>query len=183
MSNIISHIKSVAAEFVLDQQIKKLKRNKRVINLDEAKTVGIVYNVSDQKVFKTIKILVKELTTQKRQVMAMGFVNRNSIPNYCIAANSGYYFNQRDLNWYGGPKNDYVKEFINKEFDILIDLNMDDEYVLRYISGLSRSKFKVGSYSKTHEKYFDMMIDFISASKIEEFIEQVLYYLLMLNRK
>lgn len=183
MANILSHIKSYTGEFVLDQRIKKLKRNKRVINLNEAKAVGIVYNVSDQRVFNTIKGLVKELTTQKRQVMAIGYVDRNSIPNYCIAANSGYYFNQRDLNWYGGPKNDYIKEFINKEFDILIDLNLYDEYALRYISGLSRSKFKVGSYSKTHEKYFDMMIDFKSVSKIEEFIEQVLYYLLVLNRK
>lgn len=182
MANIASYIKSYVGELVLNQRLKRLRRDKRVINLNEAKTVGIVYNVSDQKVFNTIKILVKELTTQKRQVMAIGFVNRKSIPNYCIAANSGYYFNQRDINWFGGPKNDYIKEFINKEFDILIDLNVDDEYVLRHISGLSRSKFKVGSYSKIHEKYFDLMIDF-NSSKIEEFIEQVLYYLLVLNRK
>ncbi|MEZ5196278.1 MAG: hypothetical protein R2764_07755 [Bacteroidales bacterium] len=79
MANILSYIKTVTGEFVLDRRLKKLKRNKKAINLNEAKTVGIVYIVSIRKVFNVIKVLVKELTTQKRQVMAMGFVNRNSI--------------------------------------------------------------------------------------------------------
>ena len=111
--------------------------------------------------------------------MALGFVNRKSIPNYCIAANSGYHFNLKDLNWYGAPKNDYIHEFINKEFDILIDLSLDDVFVFKYISGLSRSKFKVGRHNDNYLDCFDLMIKMEPTATLEAFIEQVVHYLVV----
>jgi len=160
-----------------------LQRNRKLVNLNEAKSVVIVYTVINQDLFRKIKTLVKELTTRNRQVMALGFVNRNSIPNYCVAANSGYYFDIRDLNWYGAPKNNYIKEVIKKEFDILIDLTMEDEFVTQFISGLSRSKFKVARYSKKHELHYDLMISLQNNSNVDELIDQVVHYLLVLKEK
>ncbi len=183
MASIITKIKQSSGEFFFKQKLNTLSRKKRLINLNEAKSITIVYNVTSQTAFRTVKTLVKDLTTKQRQVMALGFINRKSIPNYCVAANSGYYFNLRDLNWYGGPKNDYLKEFIRKDFDILIDLTMEDVFILKYISGLSRSKLKVGRYSKIHENYFDVMINLDKSSSIDDFIEHVLHYLLILKRK
>ena len=183
MVKILNNIKQSVGEFIFNRKLKNLKRYKKLINLNEARSIGIVYNVNSQTIFNKVKKLTKELTTRQRQVMPIGFVNRRSIPNYCIAPNSGYYFNQRDLNWYGGPRNDYVKEFINKEFDILIDLNMENEYILRYISGLSKSKLKVGSYSKINENYFDFMIKTDKSLSIDIFMEHALHYLLILKSK
>ena len=151
MSSVVLHMKERVGKFLFKSRLKQLKRKKQLVNLNQARTICIAYNVTSQAAFRTVKTMVKELTTKQRQVMALGFINRKSIPNYCVAANSGYYFNLRDLNWYGGPKNDYIKELINKEFDILIDLTLEDVFVLQYVSGLSRSKLKVGRYSKTHE--------------------------------
>ena len=183
MTSIITKIKQNAGEFLLKQKLSSVSRKKKLTNLNEAKSITIVYNVTSQTTFRTVKTLVKDLSTKQRQVMALGFINRKSIPNYCVAANSGYYFNLRDLNWYGGPKNDYLKEFIRKEFDILIDLTMEDVYILKYITGLSKAKLKVGRYSKKHENYFDLMINLKESSTMEDFIEHVLHYLLILKRK
>ncbi|MBN2174605.1 MAG: hypothetical protein JW731_10760 [Bacteroidales bacterium] len=181
MTSKLSNIKSSIGRYVFERKLNHLTRNKRLINLNDAKSVVIVYNVINQDLFTQIKLLVKELTTRNRQVMALGFVNRNSIPNYCVAANSGYYFDLKDLNWFGAPKNDYIKEFIKKEFDILIDLTLEDNFVTQFIAGLSRSKFKVGRYSPNHEQYYDLMIDIKKNSTIEEFIENVIHYLLVLK--
>lgn len=183
MSSVVTNMKESVGKFLFKNRLKQLRRRKQLVNLNQAKTICIAYNVTSQAAFRTVKTMVKELTTKQRQVMALGFINRKSIPNYCVAANSGYYFNQRDLNWYGGPKNDYIKELINKEFDILIDLTLEDVFVLQYVTGLSRSKLKVGRYSKTHENYFDLMISLKKTATLEEFIDHVLHYLIILKSK
>ncbi len=181
MSGIIENIKRSVANYVLNKKLGKLKRDKKLVNLHNAGTIGILYNVSSQTTFQIVKTLVKELTSRQRQVMALGFVNRKSIPNYCIAANSGYHFNLRDLNWYGAPKNDYIHEFINKEFDILIDLSLDDVFVFKYISGLSRSKFKVGRHNDNYLDCFDLMIKMEPNVSLDALIEQVIHYLAIIK--
>ena len=70
-----------------------------------------------------------------------------------------------------------------KEFDILIDLTLEDVFVLQYVTGLSRSKLKVGRYSKIHENYFDLMISLKGSTTMEEYIDHVLHYLLILKQK
>jgi hypothetical protein len=179
MAGFFDNIKRSIANYVLNKKLGKLKREKKLVNLHHAVNIGILYNVTSQTTFQIVKTLVKDLTTRQRQVMALGFVNRKSIPNYCIAANSGYHFNLRDLNWYGAPKNDYIHEFINKEFDILIDLSLDDVFVFNYISGLSRSKFKVGRHNDNYLDCFDLMIKMEPNASLEAFIEQVVHYLVI----
>ncbi len=183
MSSLVAHMKENVGRFLFKSRLMQVRRKKQLVNLHEAKTICIVYSVTSQEAFRTVKTMVKDLTTKQRQVMALGFINRKSIPNYCVAANAGYYFNLSDLNWYGGPKNDYIKELINKQFDILIDLTLEDVFVLQYVSGLSRSKLKVGRYSKIHENYFDLMINLKKTATLEDFIDHVLHYLIILKRK
>jgi hypothetical protein len=179
MSSLIENIKRSVANYVLKKKLSHLTRDKKLVNLHSARTIGIIYNVNSQTTFQIVKTLVKELTSRQRQVVALGFVNRKSIPNYCIAANSGYHFNLKDLNWFGAPNNDYIREFINKEFDILIDLSLDDLFVFKYISGLSRSKFKVGLHSDAHLDCFDLMIKMDQTASLESFIEQIIHYLVI----
>ena len=180
--SVITNIKKGWGQFVFRNGLKKLKRNKKLVNLNEAKTIGIVYQLTAQTNFRKVKLLMKELTTPSRQVMIVGYVNRNDIPNYCIAANSGYYFDKKDLNWYGSPKNDYIAKFINKEFDILIDLSLEDIYPVRFISALSKSKFKVGRYAEGNMEFLDLMIKHKKGElSVDELSRQIIHYLLILK--
>ncbi|MCB2219194.1 MAG: hypothetical protein KQI35_02280 [Bacteroidetes bacterium] len=179
MAGVIENIKRRFGDWILNRQLKKFSRHKKLVNLDEAVQIGIVYKVNSEKVFNAIKDLTKALTSTKKQVLAIGFVDRNDIPNYCVAANAGYYFSRKDLNWYGGPKNDYIKTFIDKEFDILIDLTLENVYINRYITGLSKSKFKVGPELEFTQPALDMMIKMDKDAMEEEYILQILHYLRM----
>jgi len=181
--DFLSGIKQTVGNFVLDRNISRLERDKKLINISDARNVGIVYLVSNQGMFNKVKLLIRKLNSPYRQVMALGFVNRDSIPDYCVAANSGYYFNKKDLNWFGAPDNDYIKEFINKEFDIIIDLTLEDVYVLQYIVALSKSKLKVGRFSKNMVKYYDLMIKNDKNILSDEYINQIMHYLDILKSK
>lgn len=181
MGGMISSIKRMAGSYFLNKKLSRMRRSKKLINLHSAGTIGIVYSVTDEESFNTVKKLVKDLTSRQRQVMALGFVNRKSIPNYCVAAGSGYHFSLADLNWYGGPRNAYIAEFINTEFDILIDLNLERFYVEDYITSLSKAKFKVGREDTGLQNSLDMMIKMKAGSTLAEFIEQIVHYLVIIK--
>jgi hypothetical protein len=183
MANFLPGLKKRTGYYVLRRRQKNVIRNKRLVNLDEAKSICIVYKVNTQYDFNLIKDLTRVLTAEKKNVMALGFVDREDIPNYCIAANAGYYFTRKDLNWYGVPRSDYLKSFIRQEFDILIDLSLDDTFINRYISSLSVSCFKVGLHTDYNQEHLDMMIKMEEKAELDEFILQTLNYLRMFKSK
>jgi hypothetical protein len=183
MADIFSGLKTKVGNFVLQHRQKKVVRNKRLVNLDEAKTICIVYKVNTQKDFNLVKDLTRGLNTGKKNVLALGFVDRKKIPNYCVAANAGYYYTPKDLNWYGIPRSDYLKTLINKEFDILLDFSLENTLVNRYISALSASCFKVGLHSEYNTGHLDMMIKMEENPELDELILQTLNYLRMFKSK
>lgn len=183
MAGIITSAKTFAGETMLSYKISKTSRSKALVNLMEAKSIGLVYKVTDETLFNGVKKLIREYSNEKRQIMALGYVDDDSIPDYCVAAYSGYYFNNKALNWYKAPKSDYIITFINKEYDILIDLSTSNDYVLKYIVALSRARLKVGRQRRGFEKYYDLMIRMKKKDSMQEFVNQATHYLTVLKSK
>lgn len=176
-------LKKEIGNFMFHRAMKKVARKKQMVNLQDARSIGIIYLVTDEKAFRLIKSIQKNLSDRKREVMVVGYIDSPDIPTYCIVPDSGYFFNQHDINWLSIPKNDYLNKFVQKKFDILIDLSDDNMFTLKYISGLSVAKLKVGKYSKEHEKIMDLMINAKKDKSIEFFIDQSLFYLRTINNK
>jgi hypothetical protein len=86
------------------------------------------------------------------------------------------------LNWFGKPSTHIIENFINEEYDLLIDLNIHDHFPLKYIAALSKAKFKVGKYKEQDEIIYDMMIDSDNTQKLKYFLRQVDTYIAMLNK-
>jgi hypothetical protein len=173
----LNKIRLQIGKFILNRKLKNSSREKKVVNLDKARSIVLVYNVTDEKKFNIIKSISGDLSNDNRQVHVMGYVDSKSIPDYCVAANAGYYFSRNEINWYGGPKTDYLHQFVKKPFDILIDLTTEDTLITKYIAGLSNSKFKTGSFSKESQQYLDMMIEADPRESFENYLEQTLHYL------
>jgi len=183
MNEIINKFRFTIGNFLLNRKLKKNKRERNVVNLDEAKSIALLYNVTDEKRFGVIKKVSQQLSNANRQVMILGYIDDKNIPNYCVAANAGYYFNRKSVNWYGGPKTDYLEQFIQKPFDLFIDFTTEDYIITRYIVGLSNSKFKAGSFSTLHQGYLDMMIESNPNKSFEDYVDHTLHYLKILRSK
>jgi len=138
---------------------KRPKRlNKRSINLNEIKTAGILFDATHLISYDVVKNFLKLLNEKHIEVSVIGFINSKYLIDHYLYRKGFIFLTKKDINWYGKPDLSIVKSFIDKEFDVLFDLTLDDCFPLKYISIMSRARFKVGKFSDSND-YLDFMID------------------------
>ena len=59
------------------------------------------------------------------------------------------FFNIKDLNWYYKPQNYIIDNFIQKEYDILINLCDSSVIPIKYLVASSIARFKIEFLKKT----------------------------------
>ncbi len=86
-------------------------------------------------------------------------------------------------NFFYKPVSPVVKNFIDRDFDILIDLHTGNGIPFRYITALSRAKFKIGKYDKSAVRFYDFMVSTREGVILPQFIQQVNSYLHQLKNE
>lgn len=177
-------IKRKIAANKLKREFKNLKRVGKVKNLDEALSVGIIYRLDREDTYHLVKKYVKFLKEQEgiKKIMALGFIDEKELPADYQSKLEFDFFTRKDLSRFYKPGGTTVKNFINDDFDILIDLTNEQVIPLRYILNYSKAKFKVGNYSEENEPFYDLMINMKKYNMVD-FIDQVNHYLKIINTK
>jgi hypothetical protein len=154
-------------------------------NIGAARKVAIVYAVDDETAHNHVRNYVKRIKEDLgiSQIMALGFVDQKGLPHYLHAKLNFDAISLKDLNWYRIPHGNTVQNFMAEEFDVIIDLSLEDRLPIQYIMAKSRSRFKVGRWSDSNKKILDMMIDMAGGRSLSQLIQQVHHYLLMVNSK
>ncbi len=137
---------------------KKQKRQVYVSNIEEAESIGIIFNATHTVNYEIIKGLVKELHSRDISVTALGFVDSDNLIDHYLIRKGFDFFTHKNLNWYCRPVGNKISEFIHQEFDILINLSLEKFLPLDFIILESRAKFKVGKMFE-NQSAMDMMID------------------------
>ncbi|MFW6225042.1 MAG: DUF6913 domain-containing protein [Bacteroidota bacterium] len=168
--------------FFLNRRKKHLNRNRQVQNFKSAKNIGILFYIhknNQQDIDKILDFLLF-LKKENLNTKALAYINKKNIP-YQFFNNKGMlYFCRKDLNIFEQPKKNAVSPFINEEFDVLIDLNIEGVFPLRYVSSLSKAKFKVGKYFH-HLNGHDMMLNIDMNNTLDYMIDQTKNYLTIIN--
>ncbi len=175
--------REMIGRYFFNKSIDRIQRNRVVHNLDTAKTIGFLYDATDEKEYLTVCDLVKSFQNNNKNIKALGYLNYPIIPHYCIPKLSFDYFTQKDINIFYIPTNSFIDDFVKKDFDILIDLSLKDFFPFHYISGISKAKFKVGKDGKNHSLYYDLMFKVDDEILLKDYIKQICNYLLILNKK
>lgn len=155
---IIENTKVYLGKRSIRTYLKNKKRDVIACNVEEAKSIGILFNATHQISFEIVKALVKDLSTKKNTIDVLGFVNSKQLIDHYLYRKGFDFFTQSQLNWYYKPIVENVQKFIDKPYDILIDLSLDDPFPIHYIIACSRAKFKVGRYYEGQD-CLDFMID------------------------
>ncbi len=167
--------------FFLKRQIRNLKRERTVSNLHGAQTIGIVYDATDSQEYEKVKKFCKYLKERNKRIMALGFVNVKEEDNRLKSQLEYRFFTKKELNWLFKPSGLEVNSFTEKTFDILIDFSFEENLPLKYISGLSEAKFKVGPAGMNGTTFYDMVIDIGKNRTLENLIGNINHYLDMIN--
>lgn len=181
--SILNSIKNAIGNYFLSLELKSLHRNKTFINMTEAKTVGILFDATENENFDLVKKYIIYLKDLKKRVKAIGFYNQKITPPMAYSKLEYDFFTIKDLNWYNFPDNVYVRNFIEEEYDILLDLNIYDSFPLRYVSSVSKAKFKVGKKSAKNSSIFDLVIDTDASKGMKYLLRNIDTYLFIINKK
>ena len=181
--SFIHNLKSVVGNYFLSMELKTLQRKKAFMNMGDAKSVGILFDATVSENFDLIKKYIVYLKDMKKRVKAIGFYNQKQTPPMAYSKLEYDFFTLKDLNWYNFPDNIYVRNFIDDDYDILLDLNIHDLFPLKYVSALSKAKFKVGKKSDRNNSTFDLMIDADASKGLKYFLRNIDTYLFIINKK
>ncbi|MBL7962546.1 MAG: hypothetical protein JNM31_01760 [Flavobacteriales bacterium] len=156
-----------------------------VRNLAQATKVAIVYHARDEATFQHVRNYVKKIKDELgiHRIMALGYVSDKVVPAHMNARLNFDSFGLKDMNWYRIPGGNTVNNFIAEEYEVLIDLTLDEHLPIQYIVAKSRARFKVGRLCDHNKPFLDMMIDMAGSQSLPQLITQVHRYLMMINAK
>ena len=177
----IQDFKIKIGQIVFQNQLKSNKRTKEVCNLENAKSVGILYEATNEYQIKQIQPFVSYFFDLKKDVKALGYVNSKKL-SYCHTPKLQYdFFYLKDLNWYNKPQNYIIDNFIKKEYDILINLCDSKCIPIKYLVASYIAHFKIGQYEDGYEIY-DLMISLKKDRSLEKLMSEIKHYLQLINK-
>jgi len=169
------------ATWFLNRKIKKLNRDSKAVGFSEATKIGILYDASKEDDYLLVKKLVQEIRDEHKDVLALGYINAKNLPRNRYIKLGLDFFTKKQLNWYKKPVGLTATNFINENFDVLINLNIEKVYPLRYLAAATKASFKIGRYNSGNQGYCDFMVKAERRSGLEDLIKQTMHYLKIIN--
>lgn len=161
--------------WVLKRNLKKVNRIVKVCSLTNAKTVGVSFIVNGESDLEEIRKILKELASRDIKTFAIGYIPVKKPDDFYLSQKGFNFFSNADLDFRLLPKSEPALEFINTEFDVLIDFGSEEYFPMDYILNMSKAGFKIGKFRD--KMPFDMMLEMDLKTTKWQFFEQALVYL------
>lgn len=152
-------------------------RETEAIQLNDARRVAILFDASEVQNIKPVKKLVSLLVSNGHKVTALGYVDLPYKSFEHMSVLHLDYFDKNQLNWYGKPKGMVIDNFLEDEYDILLDLSTKSHYPLTYLSLALSARYKVGRFRKDIS-IFDLEIKIKQSQCIKSLIKKVSHCLI-----
>ncbi len=158
------------------KELAKTTRKRIPVNLNNAHNIGIIYLLNSEDDYNRVSSFTRELQEKRKKVQVLGLYQFNRTPVFYIPKLSYDLLLPKDLDIFFRPKANFVKQFMNEEFDVLLDLSSPDNFSLHYIACLSKASFKLGRKIDDRPLPYDIMIDTKSDIDSKELIDQIVHY-------
>jgi len=168
-------------DFIIRNNIEKNKRTVQFHNLKTAKKIAVLYCINNDKDYEEVKHFATYLSDNEIDISSLAFVKKqDEIGNKYFGQSENHFFSEKHITKFGKIKEDCIKNFIDKKFDICINLCIDNNFYSEYIFALTNADFKVSGIIDC--KYSDLNINIESNKKLSFLIEQITYYLNVINK-
>lgn len=172
----VEDIKEKIGTHVLERKLRNQDRKPEFYNFDTAKSAGIIFNAMHQQSYITSKGFITSLRKRGMRVRGLGYVANQEAIEYFPMHDGIRFFSIRNNNWFLMPQNPDVQEFIDSNFDLLIDLTLKDLLPIKHIISVTNAKLKLGNNMDCLDLY-DFLIDVKENDSLDFFLEQIKHYM------
>jgi hypothetical protein len=135
---------------------KQADKSEALQTLQSIREVGVVYDVKMTSA-QVLNKVVHHFESEGKNVISLGFVAEKELGEY-IATSKEAYFCLKDLTFWKLPKKEVVTKFISRDFDFLINLDLEGNNQVQAISTYSKAKTRIGKYFEEYPFSQDFMI-------------------------
>jgi hypothetical protein len=173
MSNQFFHVfgKMAVANIIKEQQNK---RKPTFINLDEAKSICIIYNQNRKDDIPVIQKYLDYLHEWKKNVVVVAFSDDETLAKNDLRQ---FVTSPKELRWTGLPKTENITQLLQTSFDILIDLNFDNVVCLEYLALKIHAQMKITNDRDIDIPYHDLYILTKNEDGVKVFFREMDKYL------
>ena len=171
---LLENIRLKIGGIILRGKAVKSKRRMVYENFNLVKSIGIVWNVSNKEEFEALAKFHQTMKERNIEVQIIGYYDGKNLPDRYTAIRYLSCIRKHEVNTFYIPISDDAQAFINKKFDVLIDVNFDKFFTLRYITVISNALLKVGlSESENHTSPFDLIMEIKKPVPVDNYLKQV----------
>jgi hypothetical protein len=171
-----------AGRSMLSGKMAKTTRKPHYINFYNIKSIGIVWDASRPEDFVKLSKFHQRMSELNKEVTIFGYYPGKTLPDQYVAIRFLTCLKKREVDFFYRPVASETQSFIKTKFDVLIDINFNKHFPLEYVASLSEAGLKVGLADLEPESSpFDLMISLRRPVSVDSYLEQVLYYLEMIN--
>lgn len=164
---------------------KKTAKTRRMISytgMGNVRKIGIVWDAARTGDFANISRFHQKMNERGIDVKVIGYYPDRELPDKYTAIRFLSCIRRKEVSFLYIPVSTEADVFITTKFDVLIDINFDNVFPLRYISTLSSAGLKVGLFtSEADSSVFDLMMEIRKPVKVENYLDQIIHYLEMIN--
>jgi len=149
---ILKGLKRNALKKSIESYIKKRKPQSKEVS--SIKSLAVLIDASQSVNVLSVVKLANELGVKSERLKVMGYKeDQKEISDDKDAA----YYNDKSFGMSGTIKSNSLREFINKDYDVLINFYSESKLGLDYVAAASKAKFKVG-FAEIDNRINDLVI-------------------------
>lgn len=174
---MLSFIKDKVFNRYIQSKSYAHNKSRKTLNWNEIKTIGFLIDGSDPIQLRLLLNRLYDYSAQGKKIEFLGYVKK--LPPF--EEENIKWITKKDLSWAGIPKSQVIKDFIEKEFDVLINTHITSERPLEFIAAFSNAKLRIGAYAEKNTPCYDFMMQLADGADANVYMDQVEHYLKMLN--
>lgn len=167
------------------REMKNAPREKKIDNIDEVKTIGVICSLDSEQHWNILYHFAKVMENQGKKVSIMALLPKDQEIGFVITHQATYICRTKtDFNFWGIPSGESIREFVDKQYDLLIDTFGEENFFSQYIALRTTASLKVAYATPADDpsEIFDLIIRGEGQLELKDFFNHVIEYLGMIKK-
>ncbi len=153
------------------------ERETRSQNISNLKTLAVLIDATQPINIVSLLKLANELGVKSEELKVIGY--KEDQKEKIIDDKDAAYYNDKSFGVNGAIKSKSLQDFVDKDFDVLINFYEKNSVELNYVAAASKAKFKVG-FAEVDNRINDLIIG-STTNDANLFISELKKYLKILQ--